>query len=166
MSIDGLFPRVFSKVHPRFKTPYMALVIQGAIALVLSVFSGVPNLISFSVFNLAFCFLLVSLSLLVLKQKSERGLRGQNVLPWLGVGICLYLLYSTSLFDKLAGAVLILAGIPLYIYFSPKTDFHELKKLFTSEEAILERNLEKRSRFLANLLRLTSRSYRKIRHSP
>ncbi len=163
MSIDGLFPRIFSRVHPRFKTPYSALIVQGIIAFALSTFSGLASLISFSVFNLSFSFLLVSISFSVLRKSGEKGLHGQRVLPWLGVGICLYLLYSTSLFDKIAGSALILLGIPLYVYFSPKTDVHHLKVLFTSEEAVLARNLEKRNRFLGNLLRLISRVYRNLR---
>src|SRR6266571_1175513 len=108
-------------------------------------------------------FLLVSLSFFVLKKKGEKGLHGQRVLPWLGVGICLYLLYSTSLFDKIAGAVLILVGVPLYIYFSPKVEAKDLKSLFTSEEAVLARNLQRRNRFLANLVRLLARAYRRLR---
>ncbi len=163
MSIDGLFPRAFSRVHPKFKTPYAALIVQGIIAFALSTFSGLAGLISFSVFNLSFSFLLVSLSFSVLKKRGEKGLYGQRVLPWLGVGICLYLLYSTTLFDKIAGSLLVLLGIPLYIYFSPKTDAHNLKALFTSEEAIFTRNLERKNRFLANLVRLVVRAYRKLR---
>lgn len=163
MSIDGLFPKVFSKVHSKFKTPYMALLIQGVIALTLSLFSGLGELISFSVFNLAFSFLLVSLSLAILKKSGEKGLPGQSVLPWLGVGICIFLLYSTSLFDKLAGSLLILTRIPLYIYFSPKTDIHHLKALFNSEDAIIARNLQKKNRFLANLVRLVVVLYRRLR---
>ncbi len=165
MSIDGLFPRTFSRVHRRFNTPYSALIVQGVIAFALSTFSGLTSLISFSVFNLSFSFLLVSLSFSVLKRKGEKGLHGQNILPWLGVGICLYLLYSTSLFDKIAGAAIILLGIPLYVYFSPKTDAHNLKALFITEEAILARNLERKNRFLANLVRFIVRIYRRLRAS-
>jgi len=163
MSIDGLFPKAFSRVHPRFKTPYIALIVQGVLAWALSAFSGLPGLISFSVFNLAFSFLLVSLSFFVLKKRGEKGLHGQRVLPWLGVGICLYLLYSTSFFDKIAGAVLILVGVPLYIYFSPKVEANDLKSLFTSEEAVLARNLQRRNRFLANLVRLMAKAYRRLK---
>ena len=163
MSIDGLFPRAFSKVHAKFKTPYVALIVQGAISLVLSTLSGLGSLISFSVFNLAFSFLLVSLSLVLLKRGREKGLRGQSVLPWLGIGICLYLLYSTTVFDKLVGSILILSGVPMYVYFSPKTDIHHLKALFTSEDAIILRNLQKKNRFLANLVRLITAGYRRLR---
>ena len=163
MSIDGLFPKTFSKIHPRFKTPYSALIVQGVIAFALSTFSGLTSLISFAVFNLSFCFLLVSLSFFRLQRKSAKRMRGQRVLPWLGVGICCYLLYSTGLTDKIVGTVLVLVGIPLYIYFSPKIDVEDLKALFTSEEAVLARGLQKRHRFLANLVRMLAGVYSRMR---
>ena len=52
MSEKGLFPKVFSKTHPKFKTPYVALVIQGSIAFIISIFSGITDSISFSVFKI------------------------------------------------------------------------------------------------------------------
>ena len=163
MSVDGLFPKFFSRLHPKFNTPYAALIVQGGIALALSLFTGLGDLISFSVFNLAFSFLLVSLSFAVIQKKGEKGLYGQSVLPWLGVPICLYLLYSAGWVNMIIGSIVVLVGIPLYLYFSPHTDIHHLKDLFTSEEAILARNLERKNRFLANGMRLTSRAIRRIR---
>jgi APA family basic amino acid/polyamine antiporter len=163
MSLDGLFPRTFAKVHPKFKTPYSALIVQGIIAFVFSTFSGLTTLISFAVFNLSFSFLLVAISFSRLRKRGEKGLHGQRFLPWLGVGICLYLLYSTTLLDKIAGTALILAGIPLYIYFSPKTSVDDLKAFFTSEDALMARSLDKKNRFLANLVRMVAKIYRKIR---
>ncbi len=71
MSIKGLFPKIFSKTHPKYKTPYMALIIQGAIAFILSIYGGITNLISFSVFNLSFSFMLVCFALVVLKKDGE-----------------------------------------------------------------------------------------------
>lgn len=162
MSADGLLPKALRKVHPRFKTPYVAIIVEGAIALALSLFSGITQLISFAVFNLGVCYLLVCLSLSVLKKSGEHGLRGQNVLPWIGVVISLYLLYSTSLLDKLIGTVLVLLGIPVYLYFS-RIPVRELKGTFLSEEEIFARNLEKRNRFLANLVRLLHSAYNRAR---
>jgi len=162
MSIDGLFPKIFSKVHKKFKTPYMALIIQGIIAFFISIFSGVGGLISFSIFNLAFSFLLVCLSLIVIKKNRGKGLYGQDILPLVGIIICLYLLYSTSFLDKVAGLVVILAGIPLYVFFTPKTSINNLKKLFVSEEAIFERRLERKEKFLANFISLLHRIFKKI----
>jgi amino acid transporter len=159
MAIDGLFPRAFSRVHPRYKTPANALIIQGMISFILSVFSGIRELISFSVFNMAFAFLLSCLALLVLRKEGERGLPGQHILPFIGMVICAYLLVSTSLFDKVMGTALIIAGIPLYVFFSPKVEIGTMKKFFLSEEAIFTRRLQREERFLANFIRLLYRAY-------
>ncbi|MDD1663524.1 MAG: APC family permease [Methanomicrobiales archaeon] len=154
MAIDGLFPRVFSLVHPRYNTPYAALIAEGILAFLLSMVAGISGLISFSVFNMAFSFLLTCLALTILSRGKQKDLRGQRVLPWAGAAICLYLIVSTSAFDKLLGGLVILAGIPIYVFFSPKTDIYHLKELFISEEAIFVRRMARQRRFLANLLRI------------
>jgi len=163
MSIKGLFPKIFSKTHPKYKTPYMALSIQGIIAFILSIYGGITDLISFSVFNLSFSFLLVCLSLIVLKKEGEHKLHGQRILPWIGIGICLYLLYSTSALDKIVGSIVILIGIPLYVFFSPKVDIHHLREAFLSEESLFARRIERHERFLANFVRLCHIAYKKLK---
>jgi basic amino acid/polyamine antiporter, APA family len=158
LSVDGLFPKAFAKVHKKYRTPYVALAVQAIIAFVLSVFSGLSNLISFSVLNLAFSFLLVSISFVFLRKQKEAKLVGQNVLPWLGIAVCLFLLYSTSLQDKLVGSAVILAGIPIYIYFSPKVDMADLKEDFLSTPKVTQRYLERTDRFLAHVIKVTRRA--------
>lgn len=160
MSIKGLFPKIFSKTHPKYKTPYFALIIQGGIAFVLSIYGGITELISFSVFNLGFSFLMVCLALIVLKKEKEH-LHGQRILPWIGVGICIYLLYSTSTFDKIIGSIVIATGIPIYVYFSPKVDMHHLKEVFLSEESIFTRRLERHDRFLASFVKIIHGIYKR-----
>ena len=161
LSIDGLFPKAFAKVHKKYGTPYVALIIQGTIAFALSTFSGLSNLISFSVLTLAFSFLLVSISFIFLKKEKTVKLRGQSILPWLGIAICLFLLYSTSLQDKLIGSIVILAGIPIYAYFSPKVDLTELKEDFLSSPKTTRRYLERTDRFLARLLKVIRRVFQR-----
>ncbi len=163
MSIDGLFPRLFSTLHKKYGTPYAGLIVQGILAFLLSIYSPITNLISFAVFNLAFSFLLTCLALIVLTRDSEKQLPGQKILPWLGVMICLYLLYSTSFFDKAVGTIIILAGVLIYVFFSPKQDIYHLKELFVSEQAIFVRAMAKRERFLGNFMLLLYRSYMKIK---
>jgi amino acid transporter len=163
ISADGLFPKQFSRVHSRFQTPYVAIILEGVIALGLSLFSGVRDLISFAVFNLAICYLLVSLSLAVLRKKSEHGLHGQSILPWLGVGVSLYLLFATSLSDKIVGSILVLLGIPIYAFFARRRGAHDKKMHIISEGVVLARGLEKQNRFLANIIRLTGNRLRRTR---
>jgi amino acid transporter len=172
MSIDGLFPRIFSKVHQKYKTPYMALIVQGIIAFVLCIFSGLSELISFSVFNLAFAFLLTCLALLVLgnRKKHTKKLRGQRILPIMGIVICfylisMYLLGSTPLLIKIIGIIVMALGIPLYVFFSPKTDIHHLKELFLSEEAIFLRQFQRTDRFLAHFFTHVYNLYKRVKKS-
>ncbi len=132
----------------------MALIAQGALAFILSNIGDLSGLISFAVLNLAFSFLLTCFALIVLRSDRGANLRGQHILPLAGIGICLYLLFSTSAFDKVAGILVILAGIPIYLYYSPKKDIHHLKTLFLSEEAVLLRRIETKETYLANLLAL------------
>jgi amino acid transporter len=162
MAIHGLLPKIFSKTHHKFKTPYVALITQGTVAFVLSNLAGITNLISFSVFNLAFSFFLVCLSLVVLKKKNEHSLHGQKILPLVGMAICAYLLYSTSTWDKIIGTAIILIGIPIYAFFSPKADIHHLKDLFLAEEEIFARTLERKERFLAHFVVLCHRLYSRL----
>jgi basic amino acid/polyamine antiporter, APA family len=160
MSIDGLFPRLFASLHPRFGTPYAGLILQGVIAFLLSIYTPITNLISFAVFNLAFAFLLTCFALIVLTRDTEKQLIGQKVLPWIGVIICLYLLYSTSLSDKVIGTLILLSGVVMYIFFSPKQDIRHLKEMFLSEEAIFMRSMARRERFLGNFMLQVRRGYK------
>ncbi|WP_333582647.1 amino acid permease, partial [Methanoculleus bourgensis] len=142
MAIDGLFPRAFARVHPRYGTPYVVLIVQGAMAFILSNIRNLSGLISFAVLNLAFSFLLTCFALIVLRRDGDVKLRGQHILPLAGIAICLFLLFSTTTFDKVIGLLVILTGIPIYLYYSPKEDIYHLKDLFLSEEAVLRRRLE------------------------
>lgn len=152
MAADGLLPKAVQRVHPRYRTPYVAVLIEGVVALILSFYSQIAQLISFAVFNLGVCYLLVCLSLSVLSKKGEQGLRGQSVIPWLGAAISLYLLVSTSASSQVIGVLAVLVGVPIYFFYS-KTKMTELKVTILSEEEVLARNLERHNRPLARLVK-------------
>ncbi|MCE9652236.1 MAG: APC family permease [Nitrosarchaeum sp.] len=119
MSEEGLLPKVFSKIHMKYKTPFMALIIQGIIAFFLSLYTGISQLISFSIFNMAIMYFLVCLSLVALTKK-EAVFIGQKILPFVGMGICAFLIYYTSIYDKIFGTFFIVFGICVYFFFSRK----------------------------------------------
>ena len=152
MAADGLLPKVVQRVHPTYRTPYVAVILEGVIALALSFYSQISQLISFAVFNLGVCYLLVCLSLAVIKKSGERGLRGQNVIPWLGAAISVFLLLSTSLTDKLIGTAAVLLGIPIYLFYA-RVQVREVKVTLISEEELFTRNLRRENRPLAALTR-------------
>jgi amino acid transporter len=160
MASDGLLPKAVQRVHPTYRTPYVAVAIEGAIALALSFYSQISQLISFAVFNLGICYLLVCLSLAVIKKSGEKGLRGQNVIPWLGVVISLFLLFSTSTTDKLVGAAAVLVGVPVYMFYA-RVHVRELKVTLISEEEVFARNLRRQNKPLASLVRAVRRVLRR-----
>jgi basic amino acid/polyamine antiporter, APA family len=160
MSIDGLFPRIFARIHPKYGTPVIALAVQGAIAFVLALYSDLTHLISFAVFNLGFVFFMTSCSLIILKDSSEKNLPGQDVLPWAGILISLYLIVTTALSGIIIGGLAILAGIPLFIFFSPRQDIRHLKEGFFSEEAIFLRQMGNMNHYLANFIRILHKTYK------
>ena len=120
MSIKGLLPKIFSNVHKKYKTPYMALIIQGVIAFFLSAYGGLIQLISFSVFNLAFMYIFVCLSFIAVKKEKETKFVGQRILPFIGISMCVILIYYTSIWDKIIGTISILIGIAFYFGLSRK----------------------------------------------
>jgi hypothetical protein len=63
---------------------------------------------------------------------------------------------------KIIGIILIVCGIPLYVFFSPKTDIHHLKELFLSEESIFMRQFQRTDRFLAHFILHLHNGYKKI----
>ncbi|HVO77706.1 MAG TPA: amino acid permease, partial [Methanomassiliicoccales archaeon] len=70
MSLDGLLPKSFAKLHPRYGTPYVALIVLCSLAFVVSVFGGLAALINSSVFLLAFVYLATCLSAIRLEKKN------------------------------------------------------------------------------------------------
>ncbi|MDD1773015.1 MAG: APC family permease [Methanomassiliicoccales archaeon] len=165
MSIDGLMPRVFSRSHSRFKTPYLGLIILCSTAFVASLFGGLVSLINASVFLLAFVYFLTCLSALLLPRKhpgSSKGIRFKIAIPVLGMifsAVLMLLVEPMLIFTSL---VLLTAGIPIYIWLTPKKELHELRIAHLSREAILRRTYAQRKRFLAlplnRLIRLIYRS--------
>jgi APA family basic amino acid/polyamine antiporter len=93
----------------------------------------------------------------------SQNLPGQNILPWVGILISLYLILATPWLDKVMGIIVILIGIPLYVLFSPKQDIRHLKEGFLSEEAIFLRYLGTRNQYLANFIQILYKAYKGFR---
>lgn len=152
MSIDGLMPRAFSKLHGKYKTPYLGLAILCSTAFVASLLGGLVALINASVFLLAFVYFLTCISALILVRKhpeTSRNLRWKVVVPVLGMAFSAVLMVLVEPTQILISLVLIAAGVPVYIWFTPKKELHELRMAYLSREAILKRAHAQRKRFLA-----------------
>ncbi|ODT63398.1 amino acid permease [Phenylobacterium sp.] len=68
MSRDGLLPDVFSKIHPRFKTPHIVTMVTGCVVAVAAAFFPVGQLADISNSGTLFAFLIVALAVMMLRK--------------------------------------------------------------------------------------------------
>jgi fructoselysine transporter len=126
MARDKLFFSVFGKLHPKFGTPYMSIILQSSIA-VLLIFTpgGIGNLLGYFTLSYVLQNLLVYASIFWLKKKEDYQPAYQapawKLMAGLSVLFQLLLLYGTfkayPFSGVLAAGVLILTGAPVYAYF-------------------------------------------------
>ncbi len=164
LAVDGLFPHVFAKVHPRFKTPYLGITIQAVTALVASVYGELSMLVSTSVLFLAIAYVATSASIFKLRKEfpSPRfHLGGGLLIPGLGAVFSLYLISQCTFEQILLGAALLMVGVLIYIVFTPKRELTDLKNAMLSRDSIIEHAFRQEQKFLAHALRHVKRGYRK-----
>ncbi len=68
MSRDGLLPKVFASVHPRFKTPGFATIVAGLVVAIPSLFMNLTEVTDLTSIGTLFAFVLVCGGVLVLDQ--------------------------------------------------------------------------------------------------
>ncbi|KAF9409902.1 hypothetical protein BGZ94_001826 [Podila epigama] len=108
MANDGLIPRVFAKVHPKYKTPYVSTLVSGTICAlcggllpigVLSDMSSVGTIFTFFVVNIGVIILRYTRKTVPRRFKVPGGAKRDAIirlLVWMAVGVMVYLLYGRT----------------------------------------------------------------------
>jgi basic amino acid/polyamine antiporter, APA family len=126
---DGYFFRALGEVHPRFHTPALALVIQGAVAIILIVVGGAfRELFSLAIFAEWLFYMVAASTIFVFRRREpdvNRPYRttGYPLVPALFIGtaaVLLYYTFTSNLKNSVSGVVVILLGIPVYLWFRRK----------------------------------------------
>lgn len=99
MSKDGLLPPIFSKIHPRFKTPYASTLITGSIAFILAGVLPINILGELVSIGTLLAFAIVCVGIIILRVKRpdiKRSFKTPFVplIPILGAGICVLQMLS------------------------------------------------------------------------
>jgi APA family basic amino acid/polyamine antiporter len=163
LAADGLFPQLFARVHSKFKTPYLSIAIQSVTALLASMIGNLSLLIAVSVFFMAISYLATSGAVFALHRKGLGShLRMRSLLiPGLGILFSAYLISQCTPVQLVIGVLLLLAGVPIYVKYSPKKEIAELKSRLLSRENILKRMYAQERVFLAHVLLHIKQAYRK-----
>jgi APA family basic amino acid/polyamine antiporter len=120
MSRDGLLPKSFARVHPKFKTPYITTIWTGIFVAVFSAFCNIDEMANLCNIGTLFAFILVCLGVIVLRIKQPERIRpfklpGSFFIPVMGIFFCLYLILGL---DKVTWIrFFVWLGLGLIIYF-------------------------------------------------
>jgi APA family basic amino acid/polyamine antiporter len=84
MSRDGLLPKAFGKIHPKYRTPWFSTIITGIIVAVPSLFLDSGLMTQLTSIGTLFAFVLVSGGVLILPRISNVGKTGFKLPYWNG----------------------------------------------------------------------------------
>ncbi|TVP96698.1 MAG: amino acid permease [Acholeplasmatales bacterium] len=121
MAKDNVFITSFTRLHPRYQTPYLAIIGSGLMGIVLLVFS-LDELISLIAFGAMIFNILIFATVFIFRHQDKDAPRpykvwGYPVLP--GLAIVITALLVVAIFvegrrEALIGALFILSGLPIY----------------------------------------------------
>jgi basic amino acid/polyamine antiporter, APA family len=126
MARDGLLPKMFSTVHPRFRTPWGSTILTGIAVGTFSMFTSLDEMVDLTNIGTLFAFILVCLGVIVLRVKDpdrHRPFRvpGGLVLPILGIIGCFVLIAYLPPSSWLRFAAWLNIGAVIYVCYGSIT---------------------------------------------
>ena len=118
----GQLPRALARVHPRYRTPHVAVIVFALAAWVIALYGNFAQLVTVSAIARLLFSATTCLAVPVLRRKlpnAPRAFRvpGGAVIPAIAVVISIWLLMGVSRDQAMAGAIALLAGVVLYAIF-------------------------------------------------
>jgi basic amino acid/polyamine antiporter, APA family len=125
MSRDGLLPKMFSTVHPRFRTPHIATWIAGIVVGIGGGMLDIGSLANLSNIGTLFAFTLVALGVLILRRRDSgrsRGFRapGGPLAPVATVVLCALLMGGLTIMNWIGFIGWLIIGMVIYWGYSRK----------------------------------------------
>ena len=123
MAKDGLLPRLFAEVHPKFRTPYKCNAVLYIFVAALGGF--LPGDVTGNMTNLGtlFAFVLVCAGVWVMRNKNPRQARPFRaplvpLVPILGMTFCFAMIISVDQTSKIAAGTWMLIGLAVYFLYA------------------------------------------------
>lgn len=121
MSRDGLLPKIFSRIHPKYGTPSFSTILTGCVVAIPALFLNLDVVLALTSIGTLFAFVLVCGGILILQQQPQRSesrfkvphVNGQFLYPMLLIAAIVIIVikvpeHFTSLFTK--------EGFPMIIF--------------------------------------------------
>lgn len=124
MAQDGLFFARMAEVHPRYRTPAFALVLQGVWATVLALIGLYDQLLTYAIFMMILGYVATVAALFILRRKVPDHPRPYRCwgYPWVpGAYLVLALAWTLNTLaerplESFGGLVIVLLGVPAFMY--------------------------------------------------
>ena len=119
MARDGSFFRAFGRLHPRFETPHLAILVQMALAIVLILTGTFAEILSYFFFVVVFFVAMVVAGLFRLRRRGHNGYRawGYPLTPLfflIVTALVLMLIAAQNPLQAGLGGAVTLLGLPAY----------------------------------------------------
>jgi basic amino acid/polyamine antiporter, APA family len=122
MARDGLLPRFFARVHPRYRTPYVTTIVTGVLVGIPALFTDIGWAADLTNIGTFFAFVLVCGGVLALR-KVEPDRRRPFRCPWVpwvplaGIGMCGVLMLSLPLLTWIRFFVWMAIGMTIFLLY-------------------------------------------------
>ncbi len=126
MAVDGLFPQVATKIHPRFGTPYITTIVTGFLCAAAGGVLPIDVLAELTSIGTLFAFVLVSLGVMMLRIRQPNLTRvfrvpgGNYLIPILGAVTSGVLMCTASVHTILRLVIWLAIGLAIYFGYSRK----------------------------------------------
>ncbi|HYK76923.1 MAG TPA: amino acid permease [Daejeonella sp.] len=98
MSRDGLLPKKFSSIHPKYKTPWFATIVTGIVVAVPALFMNLTEVTDLTSIGTLFAFVLVCGGVLLLpKESEEESSRKRFRIPYINSKFIIPTLFITGI---------------------------------------------------------------------
>jgi len=119
MSRDGLLPKYFARVHPKYQTPHITTIWTGVVVAAFAAIANINEIVELTNIGTLFAFVLVNIGIIILRRTDPDRPRvfKTPLVPWvplLGIGMCVYLMLGLPTITWIRFGVWLLVGLVLY----------------------------------------------------
>ncbi len=126
MSRDGLLPKAFSRIHPKYKTPYFATIVTGIFVAVPALFMNLTEVTDLTSIGTLFAFVLVCGGVLLLPAREKTDVKPKFQIPYINsrfivpviflVGVYFFWNNFIGLFDFTEGWEVFKDKLPFFLF--------------------------------------------------
>jgi basic amino acid/polyamine antiporter, APA family len=125
MARDGLLPRFFSTIHPRFRTPYLSSILVGIVVALVAGLTPIDVVAELTNIGTLAAFVLISIAVIILRRTQPNLRRGFRVplvplIPILAILGSLFLIVSLPWITLVRFVVWLAIGLVIYFLYGQR----------------------------------------------